>query len=181
MTSKAVKTGLIAAVLALGAYWYYSPYLAMRAMQAAAQKNDADTVNEHVDYPKLRESLKGQMAAMMTERLGKASSTGAEALGAALGMAMVHQFVEAFVRPEAVMQAMKSGKLEPKTSEGSPAQDGNAKRPDWAVERKSTDKVIAYARDPEASDSARAVGLVFERYGFATWKLTEIRMPSQSE
>lgn len=181
MNAKAVKTGLIAAAFALGAYWYYSPYLAMSSMQTAAQNNDADTVNEHVDYPKLRESLKGQMSAMMTERLGKASSTGAEALGAALGMAMVHQFVEAFVRPEAVMQAMKSGKLDPKASEGSPAREGNAKKPDWTVERKGADKVIAYARDPEAADSSRAVGLVFERYGFAKWKLTEIRMPAQSE
>ena len=75
-----MKLKTIAGVLALttavvGGYWYYSPHLALKSMQAAAQQKDADKFNQHVDYPKLRESFKGQMSAIMAEQLGKSGGT----------------------------------------------------------------------------------------------------------
>ena len=44
------------------------------------------------------------------------------------------------------------------------------------VERKGMSKVIAYAQDAEIKDARP--GFVFERYGFAGWKLTEVRLPA---
>lgn len=91
------KHGLMAPVVALaaaGGYLYYSPYLAIKAMRSAAQHQDAEAFNEHVDYPRLRESFKGQMSAMMAKRLGDSPDNGAQTFGALLGLVLVNQMVE---------------------------------------------------------------------------------------
>lgn len=177
MKLKTIAGVLAMATAAVGSYWYYSPHLALKSMQAAAQQKDADKFNQHVDYPKLRESFKGQMSVIMAEQLGKSGGSGAEALGAMLGGAMVNQFVDAFVRPEIVMKAMQSGEFSPRAS-GESTSTPQDEKPSWTLERKGIDKLIAYARDPKAPDNTKAVGVVFERYGFADWKLTEIRLPA---
>lgn len=179
MKSKVILVAAALAVAAVGGYWYYSPHLAMKSMYAAAQKQDADAFNERVDFPKLRESLKGQMSAIMAEKVGSAPGSGGEALGAMLGMSMVNQFVDAFVRPEVVMKAMSSGELNPHAGQGKPTsgeRTGERKKVDWTIERKGTDKVIAYGREQDKAANDKPVGLVFERYGFVDWKLTEIRL-----
>jgi hypothetical protein len=38
--------------------------------------------------------------------------------------------------------------------------------------------MIAYATDPDSADKSKSLGVVFERYGFADWKLTEVRFPA---
>lgn len=181
MSLKATVAGvLMAVVAAVSGYWYYSPMLSMKAMQNAAQQRDADTFNQHVDYERLRESFKGQMSAMMAEQLGKDSSGGAQALGAMLGLAMVNQFVDALVRPEVVMRAMQSGDLDPG---GKASQDGTSsdakEEVRWEIERKGFNRVIAYGMEPGETDTTKAFGVVFERYGFSDWKMTEIRIPAQ--
>ena len=98
MKSKLI-TGVVAVAIAVGGYWYFSPYLALKSMRDAAAAKDADAFNDKVDYPKLRESLKGQMSAAMTKEMDKAKGNGFAALGTMLGAAMVNQMVEAFVRP----------------------------------------------------------------------------------
>ena len=173
---------LLGLALALAGYWYGSPYIAVRQMQAAAQAGDADAFNDHVDYPKLRESFKGQMSALLADKLGNGAESGNPfaALGNALGLAMVDKLVDAMVRPETVMLGMRNGKFAPNAKNPSPADSGATAptdgAPQWVYVRKSMDKLIAY---PSASvqPDEKGVGIVFERSGFANWKLTEIRLP----
>jgi hypothetical protein len=180
-TTKAAIAAVALAVAGVGAYWHYSPYLAMKQMRTAAEQKDADRFNAHVDYPKVRESLKGQLAAMMAEKLGSsgASSSGFEGLGAALGLALINPMIDAMVRPEMVMRSMQEGKLKPLPSAAgdSTGTAEPAKEPKWEFDRVGANKLIAYAVDPEGRDGTQ-VGAVFERSGFVDWKLTELRMPS---
>ncbi len=146
-------------------------------MQAAAQAQDADAFNDYVDYPKVRESLKGQMAALMADKLGGSEQGGAQSIGAALGMAMVGPMVDAFVRPEMVMKAMQDGKFQPrlgsaKTDEGTKS----STEVKWDIQRKGANKIIAYGQDAEAASNGP--GFVFQRDGFVGWKLTEVRLPA---
>lgn len=185
--TRTLKATLIAVAIATGAYWYGSPYLAIHQMKSAADKGDADTFNEHVDYPRLRESLKGQLTALMTDKLAakKSSGDGIEAAGAALGsmlgLALVDRFVDALVRPEVVMRAMEEGRMKPVPGASRPA-DTDAKpsnqrdKVEWTFERKGLDKLLAHGARPSEPVDQR-VSFVFERSGFATWKLTEIRLP----
>jgi type II secretion system protein G len=107
----------VAAAIGIAAYWYWSPYLALNDMRSAVHDADADSFNAHVDYPKLRESLKGQLSALMTQDLLAHSNSGSgidsagAALGGMLGLAFVDRIVDAVVRPEAVMHAMQNGKF----------------------------------------------------------------------
>lgn len=200
MTSKAIKAAAIVAVLAITSYWYWSPFLAVRQIQSAAQKKDADAFNERVDYPKLRESLKGQLSAVMGEQMAKTqdASNPLAALGSMLGLVMVDRFVDAMVRPETVMRAMQNGQMSPgaKPTADTPSTPADKpldqasqepkdkdEKPQWTYDRKGVDKLIAYATDPQkplAPDSEK-LGVVFERNGFANWKLTEVRLPAMNK
>lgn len=198
MTSRTIKAAAVVAVVAIAGYWYWSPYLAVRQLQTAAQKKDADAFNERVDYPKLRDSMKGQLSAMFAEKLGNPgdAGNGFAALGTMLGLAVVNQFVDAMVRPETVMRAMQDGAMSSSPNQASqpPAQStgtpDNQTSPDtkddkvkWTYERKGTDKLIAYASDPKKPDeqNEQKFGVVFQRSGFADWKLTELRLPAANQ
>lgn len=165
----------------VGGYWHYSPYLAMRATQEAARARDAEAFNARVDYARVRESFKGQMGALVSDSL-KPDDSGAVALGAMLGLALVNQAVDAFVRPEVVMRAMQEGQIEP-GAQGGADRDGQGRQHSdeilWTFERHGPDKVIAYGRQPDQPEDEPLPGFVFERSGFADWKLTEIRLPQR--
>jgi hypothetical protein len=183
---KSTLVAILVAFLAVAAYWYWSPFLAIREMQSAAKSNDADAFNTYVDYPRLRESLKGQLSSRMAEQMGKStdSKNPFEAFGTMLGLAMVDKLVDAMVRPETVMRGMQSGQFGPKSSPPDAGPTGTSdtstnqsERPKWSYVRKGTDKLIAYPEGTAEPDDKK-VGIVFERSGFANWKVTELRMPS---
>jgi hypothetical protein len=184
--NKVTIFAIVAVICTFAAYWYWSPYLSIRQMQAAAKAKDADGFNDHVDYPKVRESLKGQFSAILTEKMDRTTDSGKpfSALGNMLGLAMVDKIVDAMVRPEMVMRGMQNGQFGPRTQQpsgdaGDSSQPGNGKgeKPQWTFERNGLDKLIAYTKD-DAEPGEKKVSLVFERNGFFNWKLTEIRMPS---
>jgi len=119
MASKGLKGSIAALVVAVGAYWYWSPFLTVYTMRSAAKQHDADAFNDHVDYARLRESLKGQFSAMLAQKMVDSTSSGSGldrlggALGSMLGMTLVDRFVDALVRPEMVMQAMAQAQVKP--------------------------------------------------------------------
>src|SRR5580700_10057533 len=116
MKSKIVKTAVVA-LMAIAAYWYWSPFLVVHQLQLAAQNRDADALNEHVDYPKLRESIKNQYSDRLADRFGHFAdsdndfATIGAALGSMIGKAVVSPIVDALVRPDAIMQAVQYGRL----------------------------------------------------------------------
>jgi hypothetical protein len=152
----------------VGAYWYLSPYYAMFMLQRAAEARDAEAVNQRVDYQALRESLKGQFAA----RMGPASTANMP------GVALVNQMIDFLVRPEALMDAMRTGGLPSPTALGS-RRAAPDRRPQWRFERSGVDSVTAYPLDPKNPTPERVFGLVFQRQGFAAWRLSGIRLPPE--
>lgn len=166
----------LAVLVVTGGYWYWSPALALHNMRTAAKNGDADEFNNYVDYPKLRENLKGYLSGQITQAMGDGpgDKSGMGALGAALGVALVGGMVDAFVRPENVMQAMQSGKLgKYKEQRTSPSSQPERAPPSVETERKGMDKFVVHLREQGATDELAS--LVMERSSFATWKLTEVR------
>lgn len=178
---------LVSAAL-IGAYWYWSPHMVLYEMAKATKNKDADALNEHVDYPKLRESIKGQLSARFANDFGTSSggdnpfAAAGSALGAMLGMAMVNSMVDAMVRPETVMYAMShDGRLDPKAAAASRSAgeaDAKSAKPKWVVERKGASRFLLYPGedDLQKAKADKTPSLVFERAGFANWKLTEFRI-----
>jgi len=171
---------LMTACAGVAAYWYFSPYLTLYQVAMAVKAKDAAALNQTIDYPRVRESLKGQFSAQMTKKMGDPSANPFSALGSMIGMALVNPLVDALVRPEMVMQMMKDGQVQTDKPAPAPAPAAsepaaNAK-PQWRVDREGVDRVIAIPQKGALPGPANDVGFVFERSGFASWKLTEIRI-----
>jgi hypothetical protein len=91
------------AVIAAIGCAYASPYLVLDRLKRAADARDADIVNQYVDYPALRESLKEQVAGLLMRRIDEQKlSHPFAALGAMIGMAFVGPLVDAYATPDGV-------------------------------------------------------------------------------
>ncbi|WP_322104720.1 DUF2939 domain-containing protein [Paraburkholderia sp. J41] len=98
----AITVAVIATVAVLG-YGYASPYIAVNRMKAAADARDAATLNEYVDYPALRVSLKQQVGALLQQRIhAQHSSNPLLLLGAVIGAALIGPLVDAYATPDGV-------------------------------------------------------------------------------
>ncbi|MBS0447980.1 MAG: DUF2939 domain-containing protein [Proteobacteria bacterium] len=186
----ALRRGITALVVllavALAGYWYAAPLLTLRAMQTAAARGDAAAFSRHVDYPRLRASLKGELAQQATARWGGGQNLAGAAVGALLGLGVVDRLVDALVQPEIVMRVMQEGRMlppldprgEPQDRAAGPAGPASTASSDetlhWRQERQGTDRYIAQAWRGRGE---RRVTLVLERRGFADWQLVEIRLP----
>lgn len=184
LNRKSIAAAAVLLAIALVGYWYLSPYWVLHQMRSAVQAHDAESFNAHVDYPKLRDSLKGQFSAKMTATMAGPDMSGnpMAGLGMLLGGALVNQMVDALVRPEVMMQAMAQGSIraEP-VANGTTAAPTNAAAAgdaNWRTRRLGMSKLLAYRAADNASTDDNA-GFVFERYGFANWKLSEIRLPKK--
>ncbi|MCW5638827.1 MAG: DUF2939 domain-containing protein [Rubrivivax sp.] len=191
------KTVAVVAAVAFAvagvAYWYWSPLVALHELQTAAQARDTDAFNRHVDYAKLRDSLKSQLGAKVADAMGGGEGGGeggnaGAALGTMLGMAIADKMIEVLVRPEVVMMAMSDGVLSEAAGHaagavgagaGAGAGEGEPKRPavQWTLDHEGVDRVVAYASIPGKGAAGGATGFVFDRDGFAGWKLTGVRLP----
>ncbi|WP_144113676.1 DUF2939 domain-containing protein [Paraburkholderia sp. BCC1886] len=93
---------VLVVIVALGLA-YASPYLALNRLKRAADARDAQTVDQYVDFPALRESLKQQVGALLTRRV-TAHSEGnpLAAIGAMIGVALIGPLVDAYATPDGV-------------------------------------------------------------------------------
>jgi hypothetical protein len=173
---KRLFSALVVLVLAgVAAYWYWSPYLAVHQLREAAVAADAERFNEHVDFPRLRESLKSQFAARLSKDQGEQAGNH---FGRLLAGVLVDKLIDTAVRPESVMFAMREGKFKiGKHGAQEGGQDTSEReKVVWTTERHGVDTIIFHAED-EGSARAERMALVMQREGFADWKLIDIRLP----
>lgn len=158
-------------LLAVGGYWYFSPYITVRQLQAAAQAGDAAAFNQHVDYPRLRDSVKHQLTGMAAEPAD-------DSLVGKLGQLVVDKVVNALVRPEAVMLAMQKGVFRPRQKHAGGDGDGaTASKPHWSASREGLNTFVMHVSE-DGNNAGKGVDLVLHRAGFADWKLGAIRLPA---
>ncbi|KLU21601.1 membrane protein [Caballeronia mineralivorans PML1(12)] len=103
-TSKSVVIALIVVVVvaALGLI-YASPYIALDRLKRAADARDAQTVNQYVDFPSLRESLKDQVGQLLTRKIDTQKSGNPLAMiGALIGAALIGPLVDSYATPDGV-------------------------------------------------------------------------------
>lgn len=166
----------LAAILLAGVAWYFaSPAYALSQLRDAAESGDKAELEKRIDFPKVKESLKGQFSALMMKEVAKAEEEeggGFAAFGAMMAMAMVQPMIDGLVTPEAMSSMIKEGKLR-RAKEGTVEQPGEPI--EWEIEREGLDRfrVIPALKDGEAPTS-----LIFERHGFG-WMLADIDLPDE--
>lgn len=163
------KYALVLATVLLGAVGVYSaPYVVLWRMRQAVEDGDAAAISSHVNFPRLRESLKASFSAAMVKNAAQQESTGAAALGVLLAGALVDRMVDAMVTPEAVAMLLRGQKP---SANGPVAQTTSEVTTAMGYEDLSTFVVTMTPRDQPES-----VAVVFTREGLS-WQLSAVRLP----
>ena len=173
---------------AVPVYWWFSPYLALYSMKAAIKMHDGEGFNNYVDYPLLRESIKQQYLARVAQAQTPSARAGVEREGPVAGtppMPLLDTFINSLVRPAFVMRAMEEAKIPaPGDYRGPESQvelgaRKEKEKVDWVFQREGTQRFIAYGGRPGVV--GKKLGFVFSRFGFASWRLTHVRLPDLAE
>ena len=194
-TTRSVATALVVLILvaALG-FVYASPYIALNRVKRAADARDAQTVNEYVDFPALRASLKEQIAALLTRRVDiQKSGNPLAIIGAMIGAALVGPLVDSYATPDGVAAILNGipprgdpGERPPPAGGGSssapatsdtlasgvtPAQDAPREPPQTTAGYRSVNTfVVTYQHG--AGDARYSA--IFHRTGLVSWKLVAV-------
>ena len=192
-TARSFATALVVVILvaALG-FVYASPYIALNRVKRAADARDAQTVNEYVDFPALRASLKEQIAALLTRRVDiQKSGNPLAIIGAMIGAALVGPLVDSYATPDGVAAILNGipprgepGERPPQPGDGASAATANtpasgvttAQQPPreppqtTAGYRDLNTFVVTYQHG--AGDARYSA--IFHRNGLVSWKLVAV-------
>lgn len=103
----AIGVVFVALVLAVG-WFFVMPALSANALQTALKTSDVITINQTVDFPALRENLRGSLSMALSQQ-NNSSDPGA-LLGAALAGSFLNLLLDQLVTP-AGLSALFSGGL----------------------------------------------------------------------
>lgn len=168
MIKPALIVAAAVAVLACAAgYWYWSPNMAISNARAAATSADNDKLAQYIDLDRVRSSMRASLQAKVAAAMPQRSGVGAS-LGTLVGGAMLEQSLQSGLTPEALRATIAAGRPVSTTSTGGPAR--------WNLERPTSDMVIGCPDFQDGLAPQQRDCFVWERSGFATWKLTELRL-----
>lgn len=171
------KIALLIGLLAVsgGGWLYQTPYRAIDRLEEAAQKRDAATLNQSIDFPAVRESLKVSLSdSLSSNLLGQATDSGMKAFAGLFAAAMLKPVIDSLVTPEGVALLLKADIPDPKSA--STAQPDTSGREDYTV-RKEYDGLNRFRMTVSRKSPAVTVQFVLERVGLADWKLREVTIP----
>jgi hypothetical protein len=191
-TSKSLLAVVLVVVIAASlGYVYASPYIALDRMKRAADARDAQTVNEYVDFPLLRESLKQQVGELLTRRIDiQRSGNPLALLGAMIGAALIGPLVDSYATPDGVAAILNG--IPPRGDPGEkppvPSNAGNSAPPPVA----STPAPVPQAprQPPQTTAGYRSFdtfvvnyqhgagdarySAILRRFGLVSWKLVAV-------
>jgi hypothetical protein len=195
-TSRSVATALVVLILvAVLGFVYASPYIALNRVKRAADARDAQTVNEYVDFPALRASLKDQVAALLTRRIDiQKSGNPLAIIGAMIGAALVGPLVDSYATPDGVAAILNG--IPPRGDPGErPPQANNGASANPASPSNAPSSGVTTAQPPPREPPQTTAGYrdlntfvvtyqhgagdarysaIFRRYGLVSWKLAAV-------
>ena len=174
MRGRWLTVTVAALVAAAAGWWFASPWWTLKAMREAAAAHDERALSAHVDYPALREDMKGElMKQVSTDGRGIA---GLGKIGAQIANAIAGPMIDAAVTPAGVEamfradDARAGGETEAPASTGErlPQLPEAKDRP--LIERHGLGEFTVRGRE------AGSATLVFHRDGLG-WRLAGIDLP----
>lgn len=171
------KLPLFSLALCVAAAWlYFTPYMALNKLQAAAERGDAQAMNEMVDFPALRTSIRTEIQSATGRGIQKDGGLAA-AIGAAAVGFVVGPMVDAAVTPEGISLLMKG---QSPGDDEKDAENDESWRDDVKITRRweAPDRFVVQYSDRESGDER--IALVMRREG-VEWRLSGIRFPAPAE
>lgn len=187
-TTRSILVALVVIVVvaALG-FVYASPYIALDRVKRAADARDAQTVNDYVDFPALRDSLKQQVTELLTRRIDiQKSGNPLAVIGAMIGAALVGPLVDSYATPDGVAAILNG--IPPRGDPGerppvppAASDSGVASGPAPAREAPKPPQTTAGYRSfntfvvtyQHGAGDAR-YSAIFHRSGLVSWKLVAV-------
>lgn len=166
----------------IAGYYFASPLLAINAIKSGFANKDADKVSQYIDYPALREDLKGQLMAAALKNMQndpEMNSNPFSGIAAAIVGPFVNAMVDSYVTPSGMktVMALSSGEQasQDETSQNlaERAKDLNDALKQTSFGYEGLDKFGVTA----TGDDGAKTKLVFVRSGFADWKLKGVVLP----
>jgi hypothetical protein len=170
---------LFALALCLGAaYVYFSPYVAFARLKLAAGSGDEQALRALVDFPAVRESVKGEVSGAVGRTLslgGRVRGLGGIA-GAAAGVLSSH-VVDALVTPQGISALVKGGRSvkDAARDAGGGSQGGGGAPAVTTTQGYEGPNTFVVHLAERGSGKERA-SLVLTRSGIVSWRMTGVRM-----
>ena len=161
---------LFALALCVFAAWmYFAPYMAYRKLVRAADRGDVEALNEVVDFPALRTSLKDNVRTAVSREISADRGNAFAQMGGALAGMLTGRLVDAAVTPAGIAALTR----------GNDPRDGgddDEKRENDRVEReKRYEGLDRFAvRYVDRETGGEHFALILRRDGL-DWKLSGIR------
>ena len=169
---------LVAVFVLFSAAYIGLPFWAARQFRAAALSGDVDRLEAAVDFPAVRESLKGQLTTVLTAKMNddpQMKSNPFAGLGMMLMPTIVARMIDSFVTPDGLAAMVRRGKVEAANA-GSGAKVSADPNVEYAYDFRGLDRfaVTVVGRQTKEGEAPR---FVFERRGLFSWKLIRLEIP----
>ncbi len=176
---KSLIVGLVAGATGLFVIaWAVAPVLAAQTLIRAAKAGDERKVEQLVDFPALRESLKSELNAELTARMNRdprLADSGLGGLGRMLAPMILSGAVDAVVTPEVVAHMVTTAEAPDPTRRSEPRPEGDETGDDdihqaWGY--RGLNEFAVTLTDRDQPDDRLA--LILERRGLFDWKLAAV-------
>ena len=169
------STLLVLGVLFAGVWLYFTPYLALNKLQKAARQGDEQAMAELVDFPALRESVKGNVRSAVEHSVGRDRNP-IGVLGGILAGAVAGPVVDAVVTPQGIA-ALTEGERPGSRHEGDRDGASGVRVKDVKVKRGYEGFDLFVVHFVGKDDGHERMALLMRREGIARWRLSGIRIP----
>jgi hypothetical protein len=161
-----------AILVILIAFNFLSPFIFLRSLSQAAERGDRDTISAEVDFPAVRDSLKGQLGRLLA-RKAVAEASGKRNPFARFAMRILPsvggQVIDAVVTPDGIATILKRHVQQ--------SGDSLARPSLWRGQFAWLDVNHFRARYVNANHPDAVFGIILERRGLFGWQVTGIRLP----
>lgn len=177
------KLMLAGVLAAFGAWVWFAPHLTVHAMRQAAERGDAEALASHVDFPALRDSVRAQLAARVSDRLGGDSAW--SRLGADFATTLAAPAIDAMISPEALtmlfagrdMHDRYAGPAETTSPTADADSHGGIDTGQWRLSMGYDDLSTFSVKVANDGMGLAPSRLVFKRRHLLWWKLSAIELP----
>lgn len=180
---RAIAAVAAAGVLAGGGYLYATPFISINQFREAIEARDVPAIEQHVDFPAVRSSLKDQLKVKLTEGINAESNGdpfvnfGLNALGSTFGEPIINAAVDSYISPAGLKTLFQGSTSDASTTDSvNISNTGNASdnNSQITLEYKSPSLFVVSSKDAKSAQSAK---LYFERRDLIRWKLISVSLP----
>ncbi|MFA4951671.1 DUF2939 domain-containing protein [Brevundimonas sp.] len=182
MIKKVVTGVIIAGVVVLAGLWAASPVLAGKAIIRAAERGDEAALERLVDFPALRESMKGELNDLLVAEMRndpRVVENGLGGLTTMLAPMFISGAVDTVVTPQGVAAMVTTARAP--EADGTPPPDSAADRKEPNLHKawgyRSLDVFAITLTDRDRPQNSLA--LLLERRGWFTWQLAAVDLRTE--